>query len=198
MKVNKIYTRKFSESLLNKYLEGSMKYLLPFFILAFLISCSSTEDQLSTEEEVKEKEKVVEVLKAYNQAYEKKNFTDMVRYLANDLTFFGSDSGETVKSLSEFKVAIEKQWQDVDSMKFGDMVDIYILMDSKGKIASAIYGIPLQIWSGGKSVNLFLRVARTLKKEGGQWVIASGITGITRASKSVKELIDTSNQTGTN
>jgi hypothetical protein len=114
----------------------------------------------------------------------------MVRYLANDLTIFGSDSGETVKSLSEFKVAIEKQWQEIDSMKYGDMMDIYILMDSKGKIASAIYGVPLRLWSGGRSVHLFLRVARTLKKEGGSWVIASGITGITRSSKSIKELFE--------
>lgn len=172
-----------------------MKFLLPFLILSLLVSCLSSEEQLSTEEEIKEKEKVVEVLKAYNYAYQKKNFTEMVRYLANDLTFFGSDSGETVKSLTEFKIAIEKQWEDVDSMKFGEMSDIYILMDSRGRIASAIYGIPLQIWSKGKGVNLFLRVARTLKKEGGNWVIASGITGITRASKSVKELLnETSNQ----
>ncbi|ROL57759.1 DUF4440 domain-containing protein [Bacteroidetes/Chlorobi group bacterium Naka2016] len=167
-----------------------MRYFLPILLMFLLLSCSTSEDQLSTEEEVKEKERIVEVLKAYNKAYEKKNFSEMVRFLANDLTFFGSDSGETVKSLSEFKIAIEKQWQEVDSMKYGDMVDVYILMDSKGKIASAIYGVPLQMWSNGKSVNLFLRVARTLKKEGGNWVIASGITGITRTSKSVKDLFE--------
>ncbi|MFN3307453.1 MAG: nuclear transport factor 2 family protein [Candidatus Kapaibacteriota bacterium] len=172
-----------------------MKYLIPILILTFIIACSSSDEQISTEEEIKEKEKVVEVLKAYNNAYQKKNFSEMVRYLANDLTFFGSDSGETVKSLTEFKIAIEKQWEDIDSMRFGEMSDIYILMDSRGRIASVIYGVPLQIWSGGKNVSLFLRVARTLKKEGGNWVIASGITGITRASKSVKELLDeTSNQ----
>ncbi|MGB9771060.1 MAG: nuclear transport factor 2 family protein [Candidatus Kapaibacteriota bacterium] len=165
-----------------------MKYFLLFLLTFILLSCSTSEEQLSTEEEVREKEKIVELLKAYNKAYERKNFSEMVRYLANDLTFFGSDSGETVKSLSEFKVAIENQWKDIDSMKYGDMVDIYILMDSKGKIASAIYGVPLQLWSNGKSVNLFLRVARTLKKEGGNWVITSGITGITRSSKSVKDL----------
>ncbi len=167
-----------------------MKFLLPVLLLVFLLSCSTSNDQLSTEEEVREKEKVVEVLKAYNKAYEKKNFSEMVRYLANDLTFFGSDSGETVKSLSEFKVAIEKQWEDMDSLKFGNMQDIYILMDSRGRIASAIYGIPLNIWTNGQYVNFFLRVARTLKKEGGNWVIASGITGITRPSKSVKELVE--------
>lgn len=167
-----------------------MKFFIPLFILFLLFSCSTSEEQLSTEEEVKEKDKVIEVLKAYNKAYEKKNFSEMVRYLANDLTFFGSDSAETIKSLSEFKVAIEKQWEDIDSMRYGDMVDIFILMDSKGKLASAIYGIPLELWTNGKNVRLFLRVARTLKKEGGNWVIASGITGITRASKSVKELIE--------
>lgn len=169
-----------------------MKYLLLSFFFMILFSCS-TEDRISIEEEVKEKEKVVEVLKAYNKAYEKKNFSEMVRYLANDLIFFGSDSGETVKSLTEFKIAIEKQWEDIDSMRYGDMVDVYILMDSRGKIASAIYGVPVQYWTNGKSVRLFLRVARTLKKEGGNWVIASGITGITRPSKSVKELLEESN-----
>ncbi len=192
MEINTIFI---PELYFSQILGGSMKYLLPILILTFLFSCTGSDEQLSTEEEIKEKEKVVEVLKAYNYAYQKKNFSEMVRYLANDLTFFGSDSGETVKSLTEFKIAIEKQWEDVDSMKFGEMSDIYILMDSRGRIASAIYGVPLQIWSGGKGVTLFLRVARTLKKEGGNWVIASGITGITRASKSVKELLDeTSNK----
>ncbi len=167
-----------------------MKYFVTLFILFLLFSCSTSEEQLSTEEEVKEKDKVIEVLKAYNKAYEKKNFSEMVRYLANDLTFFGSDSAETIKSLSEFKVAIEKQWEDIDSMRYGNMVDIFVLIDSKGKLASAIYGIPLELWTNGKYVRLFLRVARTLKKEGGNWVIASGITGITRASKSVKELVE--------
>ncbi len=192
MEINTIFI---PELYFSQILGGSMKYLLPILILTFLFSCTGSDEQLSTEEEIKEKEKVVEVLKAYNYAYQKKNFSEMVRYLANDLTFFGSDSGETVKSLTEFKIAIEKQWEDVDSMKFGEMSDIYILMDSRGRIASAIYGVPLQIWSGGKGVTLFLRIARTLKKEGGNWVIASGITGITRASKSVKELLDeTSNK----
>lgn len=188
MKVQNIYQN--SSFLIVKQNGGCMKFFLPFLLLLFLVSCSSSEEQLSTEEEVREKEKIVDVLKSYNKAYEKKNFSEMVRYLANDLTFFGSDSGETVKSLSEFKIAIEKQWQEIDSMKYGDMVDVYILMDSRGRIASAIYGIPLQLWSNGRSVHLFLRVARTLKKEGGNWVIASGITGITRASKSVKDLFD--------
>ncbi|MGB9913366.1 MAG: hypothetical protein ACPLRO_08375, partial [Candidatus Kapaibacteriota bacterium] len=66
-----------------------MKYFLLFLLTFILLSCSTSEEQLSTEEEVREKEKIVELLKAYNKAYERKNFSEMVRYLANDLTFFG-------------------------------------------------------------------------------------------------------------
>ncbi len=159
------------------------------FFLMFLYSCSREDTQLSTEELVKEKDAVVAVLEAYNRAYEQKNFNAMVDYLANDLTFFGSDSAETIKSLTEFKEAIQKQWEEVDSMKYGKMQDIFVLVDSKGKIASAIFGVPLDMWVNGNYVHLFLRIARTLKKEGGKWVIVSGITGITIASKSPKELI---------
>ncbi len=166
-----------------------MKYFFILFISIILAACSSNEEQLSTEETVKEKEAIVEVLKAYNRAYEKKNFPAMVEYLANDLTFFGSDSAETIKSLTEFKEAIQKQWEETDSMRYGEMTDVYILLDSKGRIASTIYGIPLDLWTNGNHIHLFLRVARTLKKEGGKWVIVSGITGITVASKSPKELL---------
>lgn len=172
-----------------------MKFYFTLFISFILIACSSKEEQLSTEETVREKEAIVETLRAYNKAYEKKNFPAMVEYLANDLTFFGSDSAETIKSLTEFKEAIQKQWEETDSMRYGEMTDIYILLDSKGKIASAIYGIPLDLWTNGNYIHLFLRVARTLKKEGGKWVIASGITGITVASKSPKELLPKKQET---
>lgn len=167
-----------------------MKNFITCFIILLLIACSSTEEQLSTEEMVREKDAVITVLNSYNKAYEQKNFPAMVDYLANDLTFFGSDSAEVIKSLTEFKEAIQKQWTEMDTVLFGTMTDIFVMIDGKGKLASAIYGVPMFIWSKGNYLRLFLRVSRTLKKEGGKWVIVSGITSITRASKTPTEIFE--------
>lgn len=173
---------------------GFMKYFLTSFIVLLFFSCSTSQDQLSTEEMIKEKEAVIAVLNAYNKAYEQKNFPAMVDYLANDLTFFGSDSAEVIKSLTEFKEQIQKQWADMDTIRYGKMTDIFVLIDPKGKIASVIYGIPMDIWTKDSNIHLFLRVSRTLKKEGGRWVIVSGITSLTRASKSATEILEQLNK----
>lgn len=171
-----------------------MKYFITVFIILFLFACSTSEEQLTTEEMVKEKDAVLAVLQSYNNAYEHKNFPAMVDYLANDLTFFGSDSAEVIKSLTEFKEQIQKQWADMDTIRYGTMTDIFILLDPKGKVASVIYGIPMDIWTKGNQIHLFLRVSRTLKKEGGKWVIVSGITSITRASKTATEILEQINK----
>ena len=53
--------------------------------------------------------------------------------------------------------------------------------------ASIIFGVPCWIIKGDIKQHLYLRVARTLKKQQGRWVIISGIVGVTRPDDTLKD-----------
>jgi len=157
---------------------GNMKKILTtFFILVFVYACTPQKEELSLQDIEKEKQAIVQVMKEYNKAAEEKNFSHMIETLAGEVIFFGTDSSEVIKTFAEFKAKMEEQWKTFDNMKYGDMYDIDIQMDENATIASIIFGTPLEIRIGSESAKLFIRVARTLRKEKGKWVIVSGIVG---------------------
>gem|GEM_PF-593846 len=153
------------------------KILTTFFILVFVYACTPQKEELSLQDIEKEKQAIVQVMKEYNKAAEEKNFSHMIETLAGEVIFFGTDSSEVIKTFAEFKAKMEEQWKTFDNMKYGDMYDIDIQMDENATIASIIFGTPLEIRIGSESAKLFIRVARTLRKEKGKWVIVSGIVG---------------------
>lgn len=166
-----------------------LKFLLFISISLFLIiSCGPRPDELSTAEIAKEKEEIIATIKAYNKAMEQERFEGLVPYLSEDVIFFGTDSNEIIKSLSDFKKAITEQFNAVESLSYGEMSDISIQMDSRGTLASIIFGIPTTYKMVGASEpeSYFFRVNRTLKKEGGKWVIVSGIVSIARTGKPIQ------------
>ena len=152
---------------------------LPLILISLLfVSCGPSKDPLTLDEMNKEKEAVKQVLKAYNKAFEEQNFAGILPTLSQDVIFFGSDSAEVVSSLNDFKKKITEQFKTVEKTKYGEMTDVSIQMDPYGTFASIIYGIPMNIIIAGKQSHMFLRVARTLKKEENRWVIVSGIIGV--------------------
>ena len=158
------------------------KLLLLFgFSLVFLVSCvQNRSDELTTEQIAKEKAKVLEVMKAYNLAYQKEKFSEIIETLSEDVVFFGTDSTEVIRSLSDFKKMIQAQWEKYD-IKYGEMVDTWILMDNYGTLASMVFGVPAHVkMPDGTEQDVFFRISRTLKKQNQKWVIASGIVGITQ------------------
>jgi ketosteroid isomerase-like protein len=157
------------------------KIVLMLFVSFFIFSgCGpSKNDELTTEQIVKEKERVKAIMEDYNRAFESESFSSIIETLSEDVVFFGSDSSEIIRSLSDFKNMIQKQWAEYD-IKYGKMVDTWIDMDSKGTLASIIYGIPAKVTMKGETLNYFFRVARTLKKQDNRWLITSGIVGITQ------------------
>lgn len=153
------------------------KILTTFFMLVFIIACTPQEEELTLSEIEKEKQAIIQVMREYNVAAEEKNFSHMIETLAGEVIFFGTDSAEVIKTFAEFKAKMEEQWQTFDKMKYGDLYDISIQMDDKATLASIIFGSPLEITIGTETAKLFIRVARTLRKEKDKWVIVSGIVG---------------------
>jgi ketosteroid isomerase-like protein len=158
------------------------KVLLPFLIFLLFYGCEPEPEFLTAEQIEKEKQAVVDVVKTYNKANENKNFSAMVETLADEVIFFGTDSAEVIKTFAEFKKAMMAQWERYDVMEYGQMTDVSIQLDPNATLASIIYGIPMHVEKNGKEADLFLRVSRTLEKQKGNWVIVSGIVGITRPS----------------
>lgn len=160
------------------------KLILLFgFSLALLVSCvQNRPDELTSEQIAKEKAKVLDVMKAYNKAFQNEKFSEIIETLSEDVVVFGTDSAEVIRSLSDFKKLIQTQWERYD-IKYGEMVDTWILMDSQGSLASMVFGIPGVVkMPDGTVQNVFFRISRTLKKQNGKWLIASGIIGITQVT----------------
>ncbi|MFH1051799.1 MAG: nuclear transport factor 2 family protein [bacterium] len=153
------------------------KLFTTFFILVFVYSCAPQKEELTLADIEKEKQAIVQVMNEYNKAAEEKNFSHMIETLAGEVIFFGTDSAEVIKTFAEFKTKMEEQWKTFDNMKYGKMYDVDIQMDENATLASIIYGTPLDITIGDETAKLFVRVARTLRKEKGKWVIVSGIVG---------------------
>ena len=161
-----------------------MKKLLLLFVFSFalLSGCvQNRSDELTVEQIAKEKAKVMDVIKAYNLAYQNEKFSEIIETLSEDVVFFGTDSVEVIRSLSEFKKLIQNQWNTYD-IKYGEMVDTWVLMDKQGRLASVVFGVPAVVKNvtKGTEERLFFRIARTLKQQNSKWVIASGIVGITQ------------------
>jgi len=147
------------------------------FAILLFSACSPTREPLNTEEMSREKDAVVEVMKAYNKAFEEKNFAGILPTLSDDVIFFGTDSSEVIKNLSDFKKKITDQFTSVDKMQYGEMRDISVQMDPYGTYSSIIFGVGVNLIHQGKTEHMFLRAARNLRKEDGKWVIVSGIIG---------------------
>jgi ketosteroid isomerase-like protein len=134
----------------------------------------------------------VQVIENYNRASERKNFAELVNTLADSVTFFGTDEGEIITKFADFKKAIENQWNEYDYTRYTPLSDVYIVMDKNATIASILFGVNFEANKGGITENLYLRGARTLKKQDVKWVIVSGLLSVPR-TKSVKEAPDTTN-----
>ena len=154
-----------------------VKAITVLLAIIFISACTPSREPLTPEELSKEKEAVIEVMKAYNKAFQEKNFAGILPTLSDDVIFFGTDSSEVIKSLAEFKKKITDQFNSVEKMVYGEMTDVSVQMDPYGTYSSIIFGMGVNITYQGKSERMFLRAMRTLRKEDGKWVIVSGIIG---------------------
>ena len=88
--------------------------LLSIIFIFFLSSCEQKKKYLTPQELEAEKEKIKLDIQNFNQASEDEDFGKMVEYLSDEVTFFGTDSSEIIKTFAEYKKAIDQQWQIYD------------------------------------------------------------------------------------
>ncbi|HPU23386.1 MAG TPA: nuclear transport factor 2 family protein [Candidatus Kapabacteria bacterium] len=158
------------------------KFVLILLSFAFIFSaCKEEKVALSPERIRIEKDKVLETIKAFHTAYEKKDFGSMIPTLAGEVVFFGTDSGEVITTFSDYKQKMLEQWQEYDIMKYSEPYDVFIEMDPFGNFASIIYGVQLYVKKQNYENTYQVRAARTLRREKDKWVIVSGIVSIPRS-----------------
>lgn len=162
-----------------------MKFTLLIILTAIIYSCCPEPKELTTDEIQKEKDAIIKVLQAYNQAAEDKNFSAMVETLAGEVIFYGTDSSEIITTFADYKKQMLQQWERYEKLDYGELSNVSIQLDEAAKFASAIYGMSVKLTHAGITEDLFLRAARTLKKENERWVIVTGIVGIARTGESV-------------
>ncbi len=162
------------------------KVLLLIISSVVLFSCSGRDNQELTSQQLEaEKTKVMDAIKEYNDAYQNESFARIIELLSEDVVFFGSDKGEVIRSLNEFKKMIQEQWNHYE-IKYGNIEEPSIIIDDKATVASVIFGIPGTIrQDNGPAQQVFFRIARTLKKQDKRWVISSGIVGIAKANEEI-------------
>ncbi len=164
-----------------------MKKIILLFVLGLILNACMNDNvqDLTKEQKEKAQAEIIDLMKQYNTAFQNKDFPGLVHTLHNDVVFFGSDSTEAIKSLTEFKEVVLKQWKFYDKMSYGEINNPTIYLDPLGTFASIIYGLPCYYREVGKSDDgyFFLRVARTLKKEKSGWKIISGIVSVTSTGK---------------
>jgi hypothetical protein len=159
------------------------KILLVILSIVIISGCKREMEGLPSEEIAREKDAVIKVCTEYNKASEVKSWSRMVLTLADEVIFFGTDSSEIIRTFPDFKKKMLEQWEEYESIKYGDMVDVSIQMDKQATLASIIFGMPVFLTKNGTTVHYFLRGSRTLKKEKESWVIVSGIVGIARSGE---------------
>lgn len=166
-----------------------MKKILPFLfiLIVFISACKEEKVALSPERIKIEKDKVLETIRAFHAAYEKKDFGALIPTLAGEVVFFGTDSGEVITTFSDYKQKMLEQWQEYDVMKYGEPYDVFIEMDPYGNFASIIYGVQLYVKKQNYENTYQVRAARTLRREKDKWVIVSGIVSIPRSPAEVKQ-----------
>ena len=170
--------------------KSTILLLMSFCCLCiFLTSCgqSGVREKLLTEQEKRiEKDSIVRVLTLYNEAAQERNWSKMVSTLADEVTFFGTDSGEVSRCFNDFKNTMQRQWEEYETFQYGEIQDLYIELDDYARYANVIFGAPLIFGrSGEKPDTVFVVLQRTLNKNPirKNWEIRSGILTIARTNR---------------
>ena len=164
------------------------KLLVISFCLGIFIGCDKDgvrEELLTEQQKAAEKEAIVQVLNVYNEATNTRNWSKMVTTLSDEVTFFGTDSGEVSSNFNEFKNTIQKQWDEYEVFEYGELHNLYIELDDYARYANVIFGSPVIYGRKGERPDtIFALFQRSLRKDTRTktWHIRSGILSISRTA----------------
>jgi hypothetical protein len=108
---------------------------------------------------------------------------------SSDLTFFGSDAAEVIKTRRDWEDLMRNDWQLFESTKFGEPRNLAIQISDDRKLASAVYEVQDVSIVDGKSVESLDRFAVTMRKESGVWCVVRGMTAVTTRGQSSAEIV---------
>ncbi len=139
----------------------------------------------------RDKAEIAATLLGFWQAYERKDLANMLAMLTNssDLTFFGSDAAEVIKTSNDWAALMQNDWQLFESTKFAEPRNLAIQVSDDGKLASAVYEVSGVSVVEGRSVESLDRFAMTLRKENRTWHIVQGMTAVATKGHSSAEMV---------
>src|SRR5262249_49330500 len=141
-----------------------LKLALLVSILAFTLGPMQLKATINIK---REKAELLSTIARFWQAYERKELATMSAVLttSTDLTFFGSDAAEVIRTRQDWENLMRNDWQLFESTKFGEPRTLAIQISEDGKLASAVYEVSDVSLIEGKSVDSLDRFALTLRKE---------------------------------
>lgn len=158
-------------------------------IVALMWGCGPKK--MTPEESAKEKKAVESVLSSFWKAYESKDASAAKNTFSasTDLMFFGTDSAEVVKTVTQWETQMKDDWELFETVKFGEMRNLSIQVDGYGELATALYELPVDMTISGKPSHSLFRGANVLKKENGGWRLFQGVVAVATVGQSSAELV---------
>lgn len=108
---------------------------------------------------------------------------------SSDLTFFGSDAAEVIKTRRDWEDLMRNDWQLFESTQFGEPRNLAIQISDDRKLASAVYEVQDVSIVDGKRVESLDRFAVTMRKERGAWRVVHGMTAVATRGQSSAEIV---------
>ena len=107
---------------------------------------------------------------------------------SGELLFFGTDSAEVVRTPGEWETQMKNDWELFQSVKFGEMRNVSVVVSSDGELGSILCETPADITMGGQQSHFLFRFDGTVRKETGEWRFVQGMIAIATVGQSSAEL----------
>lgn len=146
---------------------------------------------LTTEEINTEKDKIKTRIETYLLSYTNKDVDKIIAMLSSskDFCFLGSDVLEINKSKSDFQNQLINDWKLFDSVRFGEINNLSIILSECGDLAVAVFDGQMTIIVRGNQSKNFFRMSNTFVKENGLWKLVQVLSSIPSVGESSAELI---------
>lgn len=167
-----------------------MKILIYLLILVLLtIGCDSkrmSQDQVNAEKDVLRAR-----IESFLISYQSKDLNTILSMLSSskNFFFFGSDLAEINRSKSDFQNQLVQDWKLFDSIAFGDLRNVDLVISRSGEFANTIFEVPMKVVISKIPFSFTMRFALCFNKEDGVWKIQQGLVYVPSVGQSSAELV---------
>lgn len=167
-----------------------MKILISFLLtILLMIACDSpkpSQDQINVEKDI-----IRARIESFLISYQNKDLDTILSMLTSskNFLFLGSDLAEINKSKSDFQNQLVQDWKLFDSITFGDIRNIDIVISKSFDIANAIFEVPMKVVISKIPSALTIRFDLSFTNEKGVWKIQQGLVYVPSIGQSSSELV---------